>query len=89
MSAPVGLQEMLGESLLDKKLLQEKEHLGHRAIKLLQRRARMLSSTANTGFRKLQDERTELERQLQGELATRHCQVLKLLFSGSCASQLK
>ncbi|KAK9918373.1 hypothetical protein WJX75_003569 [Coccomyxa subellipsoidea] len=70
------VEEMLGESLMDKKLLQQKEHLGHKAIKLLQRRAGMLTSTANLDLRKLHDDRTELERQLQGELATRHCQLM-------------
>lgn len=66
---------MLGDCLIQNKILQAKGNIGHKAIRLLQKRAHMLTSSANVGLQKLQDERTELEIQLQGELASCQCQV--------------
>ena len=68
-------QDLLGDCLVQNKILQEKGNIGHKAIKLLQKRAHILTTTAKVGLSRLHDERTELERQLQGELASCQCQV--------------
>ncbi|CAL8471185.1 g10727 [Coccomyxa elongata] len=75
-TSTLDMEDMLGDCLIQNNILQEKGNIGHKAIRLLQKRAHMLKSTANVGLEKLQDEKTELERQLQGELASCHCQLM-------------
>lgn len=70
------VQDMLVDALGQASLLREKQRLSHKAIQLLKKKASMLTSVSNLGAAKLQEERTELERQLQGDLAVKECQVL-------------
>jgi cAMP phosphodiesterase len=66
---------MLVDALGQANLLAEKHRLSHKAIELLKKKANMLSFATDLGKAKLQEQRTELERQMQGELAAKEYQV--------------
>ena len=68
-------QDMLADALVELALLREKQHLDHKAIQLLQRKAHALSAAAGAGMQRLQEESADLERELRGQLLEQEVQT--------------